>query len=208
MKRPDSLKKWFPLLLILSIGVIVAGDQMRLGIEPPAEKIPGDTGVAFPEDGHVHGGEEDPHADPEKNRRMGIYHYNEGNKAFAEGKLEEAIGNYKMALHHDKNSQATYINLSTTYLRSGRMDEALAALQTLEGINPNHPLLFYNLACYHSRTGNLAAGLTFLKQSVAHGYTDTRSFDTDPDLENLRRHPGFKEWIESGRLAGGNQQQD
>jgi tetratricopeptide (TPR) repeat protein len=196
MNLPENLKKWFLPLLVLAFIVIVMQDSMRMESPSPRKKTP-EFPSATEEMEHDHSEGEDPHLDPEKNRRMGIFHYNEGNKALKDGKFQEAIDNYKMALHHDKNSQETYVNLSTTYMRSGQFGEALESLKKLEAINPSSPLLLYNLACYHSLTGNLASSLDSLKKSVDLGYRNTETFQTDPDLENLRGDAGFIEWAKT-----------
>lgn len=39
----------------------------------------------------------------EKEKRMGVFHYNEGNKNFKEDRLNEAVSNHKKAPHRNKN---------------------------------------------------------------------------------------------------------
>lgn len=135
------------------------------------------------------------HSDPANNKRMGFYHYNEGNKALKEGKWEEAVSNYKMALHHNPDSVETLVNLSTTYMRMELYDSAREVLGSLEKKSPANPLLFYNLACYYSLTKQVELSLGALQQAVKAGYKNTGEIKKDPDLENLRKYPGFNEWI-------------
>lgn len=135
------------------------------------------------------------HDDPGKNRRMGYFHYNEGNKAFKKGKWDEAVRNYKMALTHDPEIRQVYVNLSSVYLKMKLYDESLAALRTLEGKDPSDPHLFYNYACYFSLTGDPERGLPSLKKAVELGYKNFADMERDPDLENLRNTPEYREWI-------------
>ena len=86
------------------------------------------------EHSHSHDGEADPHDDPEKNRLMGNFHNNEGIEAASKEQWEEAIRNFKMALHHIKDSEKALINMSTSYLKLGKYDEALKTLKELEAI--------------------------------------------------------------------------
>ena len=127
---------------------------------------------------------------------MGIFHYNEGNRFFKKGDLAGAIHNYKMALHHDKTLHEVYVNLSTAYLKGKQFSDAFKTLQDLEKQQPQHSMLHYNLACYHSLTGDLASALNSLQQAVKLGFKNKQQIQTDPDLKNLRRGTLFQDWIE------------
>lgn len=140
------------------------------------------------------------HNDPVNNQRMGYYHYNEGNKALKEGKWDEAVSNYKMALHHNPNSLETYINLSTTYLKMKQYDEAYHTLKSVEEKSPSSPLIQYNLACYFSLTSQADSGLEALQKAVELGYKNIKEIEADPDLENLRKDPRFAEWFKKVAL--------
>ncbi|NIQ02806.1 MAG: tetratricopeptide repeat protein, partial [Nitrospinaceae bacterium] len=135
------------------------------------------------------------HKDPEKERRMGIYHYNEGNRFLKKGDWKEAVRNYKMALHHDKTLHPVYINMSNAYLKGEQYPEALKTLQALQAQAPRQPELHYNFACYYSLTHQEKAALESLKKAVSLGYSKPDDFQSDPDLENLRRTADFAEWL-------------
>ena len=83
----------------------------------------------------------------EKEKRMGIFHYNEGNKNFKAGQLEEAIINYKKAFHHNKNFKEATINLSTAYMKNSEFDSALETLEKGMLLDPKNPHIQYNYAC-------------------------------------------------------------
>ena len=197
MDIPHRFKKFFPLLLILAAVVFLMEDQMRHkhpspNVEETHRLTPSGLGG-----GEIHSHEETgpDHSDPESNRRMGIFHFNEGNKSLGQEKWDEAVRNYKMALHHNENFEEAYVNLSTTYLRAKQYDKAYETLKTLEQKNPKNPLLFYNLACYYSLTGESGPAFDALKKSVSLGYKDINSIQTDPDLDPLRQETSYKEWI-------------
>ncbi|MCH8156891.1 MAG: tetratricopeptide repeat protein [Nitrospinae bacterium] len=184
MNIPPKYMKLMPVLLFAAAIVFMVGDRIQFGSGLPTGEAPA----------HDHGTEEIDHSDPEAQRRMGIFHYNEGNKFSNQGNWEEAIRNYKMALHHNKNFEEAYINLSTAYLSGKQFDEGRDTLTDLEKINPSHPLLHYNLACYHALTGQTGPALEALQRAVGFGYKDFRALETDPDLENLRNDPKFQQW--------------
>ena len=130
----------------------------------------------------------------ERERRMGIFHYNEGNKFFKKGDFAEAIIRYEKALHHHKEFKQAIINLSTAYMKYKRFDKALEMLQTGQKQFPEDPLIDYNLACYYSLTENLGPGLSALQKAVKKGYKQFKQMETDPDLNNLRQSGEYKAW--------------
>lgn len=197
MKLPESLiRKFLPLLLVLSTAVIMLNDRLF----PPGGS-PGKP--AQDETAHDDHGDHDDHDDPEKNKLMGNFHYNEGNRDLAEGKLEEAIKNYKMALHHNDRFAEAYVNLSTAYLKARRFEEAGESLDRLDEVAPESPHLHYNRACLHSLTGKTAQSLEALQRAVDLGYRDRGQIETDPDLAALRESANYKSWFEKFSVAAG-----
>ena len=188
---PTKYSKLMPLLLIISSIIFIISDQVKF---QPNQTTPSLTLEKIDGDGiHNHDDRDMDHLDPEAQKRMGIYHYNEGNKFLKQNSLEEAISNYKMALHHNKNFNEAYINLSTAYMNGKQFQASLKTLNTLQRINPKHPLLHYNLACYYALTENTTLGIKSLRQAVANGFKNIQALGKDPDLKNLRSDPRFKE---------------
>lgn len=128
----------------------------------------------------------------EKEKRMGIFHYNEGNKSFKEGRFDEAIGNYKKALHHNKTFKEAAINLSTAYMKNLNFDKALETLEVGIALDSTNPHIHYNYACYYSLTGQPKASMEKLQEAIRLGFTNYKQIETDPDLEKLRQSPEFK----------------
>ena len=140
-------------------------------------------------------GEEKPNlSQEEREHRMGVFHYNEGNKFYKEGNFAEAIIRYKKALHHNKGFKQAIINLSTAYMKNKKFDEALETLQAGQKKFPQDPLIDYNLACYYSLTENLEPGLSALQKAVEKGYKQFKQMEADPDLNNLRQSDEYKAW--------------
>ena len=133
----------------------------------------------------------------EKEKRMGIFHYNEGNRNFNAGRFEEAIINYRKALHHNKNFKEATINLSTAYMKSSDFDTALKTLQQGMRLDPENPYIHYNYACYYSLLGQPDASLKKLKEAIEFGFDQFKQIETDLDLENLRQSDEFKNWAKT-----------
>ena len=188
MQTLPKYAKFAPILLFITAILFIVGDQVQLDSPTRTRENHG------PMHSHNHGGEEIGHSSPEAQRRMGVFHYNEGNKFLNKGNWEEAVTHYRMALHHNKNFEEAYVNLSTAYLSGKKFNESQKILSTLEEINPSNPSLHYNLACYHALTGQDGPALNALQRAVEFGFKNLESVETDPDLENLRSNPKFKQW--------------
>lgn len=133
----------------------------------------------------------------EREKRMGIFHYNEANALLKQGKPEEAVVHYKMALHHAEKLPEIHLNLSTAYFRLKEFDKAHTTLKELQGIAPDLPALHYNLACYYSLTGDLPKALESVKHAFHSGKINKDALATDPDLESLRNDPAYREWFKT-----------
>jgi len=96
-----------------------------------------------------------------------------------------------MAIKIKPDFAKSYINLSAVYLNKKNFKLSLKTLNTLESINPNHPLLHYNFSCYYALLGNIPKGIDSLKKAIANGFKNHQLLETDPDIENLRQNPQF-----------------
>ena len=82
--------------------------------------------------------------------------------------------------------------LGDYYTQRGRYEHGLRVDQQLSRLQPADPLVFYNLACSFSLTGELDQAAAALEQALALGYRDFRWLAKDPDLEELRQHPLYR----------------
>jgi TolB-like protein/Flp pilus assembly protein TadD len=60
-------------------------------------------------------------------------------------------------------------------------------------LDPTHPVMLYNLACFHSVAGRVDAALDMVEKALDLGFLHREWYLTDSDLENIRRHPRFDE---------------
>jgi len=190
MNIPNKFLQLMPLFLIIGSIIFLTTDQMGFYLKQ-SEKPTSANGKSNKGLTHAHNEDKIDHKSPEAQKRMAVYHYNEGNKLLKQNKMEEAIKNYNMALHHNNRFEEAYINLSTAYLNKKNFKLSLKTLNTLESINPNHPLLHYNFSCYYALLGNIPKGIDSLKKAIENGYKNLQNLETDPDLENLRQNPQF-----------------
>jgi len=199
--------KYLPHLGVAALIIFLATDYFIPAHRPAPSKPDSGKSLAMTEGSHEEGShkEEGSHANAEgkpvdnleeREHRMAIFHYNEGNKFYKEGNYAEAIIRYEKALHHNKSFKETLINLSTAYMKTREFDKALETLQAGQNQFQQEPLFDYNFACYYSLTGNLEPGLIALQRAVEKGFKQSRQIESDPDLNNLRQSEEYKIWKE------------
>ena len=97
-------------------------------------------------------GEEKPNlSQEEREHRMGVFHYNEGNKFYKEGNFAEAIIRYKKAFHHNKGFKQAIINLSTAYMKNKKLFLLHYTIYLLFAISNVHYkllIIVINNSCY------------------------------------------------------------
>ena len=83
--------------------------------------------------------------------------------------------------------------LGDHYTQRGRITEGLKVDERLSRLEPQNPLVFYNLACSYSLAGEMDQAAGALEKALELGYRDFTWLAKDPDLKNLRAHPAFNE---------------
>jgi len=82
--------------------------------------------------------------------------------------------------------------LGDHYTQRGHFERGLKVDEQLSRLEPRNPLVFYNLACSYSLTGEVDLAATALDRALALGYRDFKWLARDPDLKTLRKHPAFR----------------
>lgn len=82
--------------------------------------------------------------------------------------------------------------LGDNYTKRGRYSEGLNVDERLAELEPENPLVFYNLACSYSLTDNCDCAADAIEKAIALGYRDFKWMVKDPDLKKLRTHARYK----------------
>jgi tetratricopeptide (TPR) repeat protein len=82
--------------------------------------------------------------------------------------------------------------LGDDYTTRGRFPEGLQVDERLAHLEPQNSLVFYNLACSYSLTGQFDRAVQALEKSLNLGYRDFAWLAKDPDLKKLRAQPVFR----------------
>jgi tetratricopeptide (TPR) repeat protein len=78
----------------------------------------------------------------------------------------------------------------------GENDAAIEYARRALTINPDDPLLLYNIACMHALLGNSNDSLDCLEKAVDKGYGQKDWVEHDSDLNSLRELPRFQRILE------------
>ena len=83
--------------------------------------------------------------------------------------------------------------LGDNYTKRGRYSEGLVVDEQLAQLEPDNPLVFYNLACSYSLTDQCERAADAIEKALELGYNDFKWLAKDPDLKKLRSHPRYKQ---------------
>jgi tetratricopeptide (TPR) repeat protein len=81
--------------------------------------------------------------------------------------------------------------LGDHYTQRGLFNEGLNVDERLARLEPQNPLVFYNLACSYSLTEQFDRAALALEKALQLGYRDFSWLAKDPDLKKLRAQPVF-----------------
>jgi len=109
--------------------------------------------------------------------------------------LDFEISFYEGLLEKNSDFTLALFALSDAYTKKGFFEKGLLIDKKLASLKPDDPVIFYNLACDYSLLSQLENSLSCLTQALSLGYDDFEHLEKDPDLENLRRVPNYKELL-------------
>lgn len=107
--------------------------------------------------------------------------------------LDTRIAFMEGIVRRDPNYVDALQLLGDDYTHRGRFPEGLLVDQRLARLEPDNPVVFYNLACSYSLTGQFPRAMRALDKALNLGYRDFAWLARDPDLKKLRAHPAFEE---------------
>ena len=96
-------------------------------------------------------------------------------------------------IRRDSNYVEALQLLGDHYTQRGRFTDGLQVDERLARLEPQNPLVFYNLACSYSLTDEFDRAVAALDRALALGYRDFKWLAKDPDLKKLRAQPAFQE---------------
>ena len=107
--------------------------------------------------------------------------------------LDTRIDFMEGLIRRDPNYVEALQLLGDHYTQRGRLQEGLKVDERLARLQPEDPLVFYNLACSYSLTEQFDRATLALERALQLGYRDFTWLARDPDLKKLRQQPAFNE---------------
>lgn len=107
----------------------------------------------------------------------------------------KAIEEYKKSIYKFPTSDS-YYHLANSLTNVNRLEDAVLAYRiSLILPSGNEALIYFNLACAHSRLNELEESKTNLYLAIQNGYSAIQNIKKDPDLGNLRKLPGWDDQL-------------
>jgi len=96
---------------------------------------------------------------------------------------------------HPDDARALYMG-ANGLVALGERDKGLEWARRARRIDPDDPMLLYNLGCIHSLAGDVEEAIDCLERAASGGLLQKGWYENDGDLEPLRAHPRFKALLE------------
>jgi hypothetical protein len=119
----------------------------------------------------------------------------QADRCFADQDYAAALACYDRARKLGTTKAVHYFRASLAAHKTGDTARALRILQQAETVLPRSEMkgpLWYNMGCFAARLGRVSEALCWLNRAVDTGYSDAEKIRSDPDLEPLHWHAGFK----------------
>jgi serine/threonine protein kinase/tetratricopeptide (TPR) repeat protein len=96
---------------------------------------------------------------------------------------------------HPDDARALYMG-ANGLVALGEKGKGLDWARRARRIDPDDPMLLYNLGCIHALAGNVEEAIDCLERAAAGGLLQKGWYEHDGDLDPLRGHPRFKALLE------------
>ena len=96
---------------------------------------------------------------------------------------------------HPDDARALYMG-ANGLVALGERDKGLDWARRARRIDPDDPMLLYNLGCIHSLAGDIEEAVDCLERAAAGGLLQKGWYEHDGDLDPLRGNPRFKALLE------------
>jgi Tfp pilus assembly protein PilF len=116
-------------------------------------------------------------------------HNNLGAAYYRQGRMEDALREFQLALSINPNYADAHSDLGAIYYRQGRMEDALREFQLALSINPNYAEAHNNLGAVYYSQGRMEDALREFQTSLL----------LDPDYADVHHNLG-KFYLTSGRM--------
>ena len=114
-----------------------------------------------------------------------------GMRAEANAARRRAVKLIEQRLDLNPDDARAYNLGATTLMKLGNTPRALEFAAMSLSIEPDDPLILYNVACMYALMDKREDALGHLERAVRNGFGHKESMANDPDLDSIRRTPWF-----------------
>ena len=141
----------------------------------------------------------DPH-DYQSAALLGMVYDGLGDPERAESTRRHAVALVEEHLkRHPGDVRALYMG-ANCLISLGERRRSLEWARLARSIEPDDPMVLYNLACVHAKAGEVENALECLDRAVKGGLVQRGWIENDSDLDPVRAHPAFQgimDWLEA-----------
>lgn len=134
------------------------------------------------------------------NSRLAELSYLTGCALKVDGHYQQAIEHLDQSLEYDENSIDTLTAIAFCYRRTGEVERAIESLEKALKVDPKHPIIHYNLACYFAIDLNIDAATSHLARAVSLNPKLIHEIRRETDFKGIRDHYQFRQFMKTMRL--------
>ena len=105
---------------------------------------------------------------------------------------EEAVNCFWNSLDTDSENIHSLLGLAWCYKRLDELDLAVESLTRAFEVQPDNPVISFNLACYSSLQGDVDRCCDFLQKAIELDESFRELIDRESDFDTVRNHPQFE----------------
>lgn len=113
---------------------------------------------------------------------------------------DNAIKEFTVAIQKYPSYDVAYSNRAVAYMQQKKFNKAMDDLKKAEEINPNNATVHYNFVALYSLQRQIDRALDSLDRALELGFNNYDALRTDPDLNNVRKHPEFRKICEKYKV--------
>ncbi|MDQ6769933.1 MAG: protein kinase [Gemmatimonadota bacterium] len=128
---------------------------------------------------------------------LGAAYAGMGMRAEANAARRRAVKLIEQRLDLNPDDARAYNLGATTLMKLGNIPRALEFATMSLSIEPDDPLILYNVACMYALMDKREDALAHLERAVHNGFGHKQAMANDPDLESIRRTPWFQAIVQA-----------
>lgn len=107
-----------------------------------------------------------------------------------------ALDSFRLAHKLKPTSLDALMGMAWCFKRIDRIDQSIDAMRLAHQFHPEIPVVLYNLACYHSLSGQKEQALSWLGRALRMNCKLSKLIPAETDFDPLRDDPDFRHLLQ------------